>query len=372
MNPLLYVTILFCVLIGYRRVINERKSFNRRIHWGMYEAVYLLKEGWLMALILSVLSVAIGIVLPVEYIVLVTIVMLIGIVCFYYHAASVVYSFAIAFIIIWLTYMYDWTWHIFNFTFTADVMHKHLLVSVPLLISLLLFAEGQLVKKYAADNASPRLQTTERGLKAVTYLAKRLWILPVFFLIPGSVIPDATPWWPQFTIGEQSFGIVLFPVVIGFQQRARKQLPKQFYPQIGLTMQLLAILVFIEAIIALFFPVIGIAAVLVAIIGRLFISIVYAVSERKGTFAVTPQNEGVVVAAILPESPAEAMGIQVGEVIRRVNGMPVKTEEALYEALQINAAHCRIEVIDAQNEIRIRQHVIFRHDHFRIGLIVLK
>lgn len=325
-----------------------------------------------MALTLSLLSVIIGIVLPVEYIVLVTIIMLIGIICFYYHAASVVYSFAIAFILLWLTYVNDWSWHILNFTYTADVMHKHLLVSVPLLISFLLFFEGQLVKKYAANNASPRLQTTERGLKAVTYLAKRLWILPVFFLIPGSAIPDATPWWPQFTIGEHSFGLVLFPVIIGFQQRARKMLPKQFYPQIGFTMQLLAGLVFVEAMIALFFPIIGIAAVIVAIVGRLLISIIYSIRERKGAFAVTPQNNGVVVAVILPESPAEAMGIEVGEVIRRVNGMPVKTEEELYEALQINAAHCRIEVIDAQNEVRIRQHVVFRHDHFRIGLIVLK
>lgn len=372
MNPLLYVAILFCVLIGYRRVMSERQSFNRRIHWGMYEAVYLLKEGWGMALILSAISLLVGFVLPLEYIVLVTIVMMICIVTFYYHMASVVYSFGVAFIILWLTYMYDWSWQVWRFTFDADVMHKHLLITVPLLMSILLFVEGQLVKKYAANNASPRLQTTERGLKAVTYLAKRLWILPVFFLIPGSAIPDWAPWWPQLSLGSDSYGIVLFPIVMGFQQRARKMLPNAFYPQVGLTMQLLALLVFIEAIIAIFFPIMGIAAVGVAIIGRILISIIYSVRERKGAFAVTPQNDGVVVAAVLPESPAEAMGIQIGEVIRRVNGIPVKTEEELYEALQINAAHCRIEVLDAQHEIRIRQHVIFRHDHFRIGLIVLK
>lgn len=372
MNPLLYVAILFCILIGYRRVINERKSFNRRIHWGMYEAVYLLKEGWAMALILSLISIVVGIVLPVEYIVLVVLVMLVGIISFYYHLASAAYGFAVAFIAIWLTYMYDWSWSILGWQFDATIMHKNLLISVPLIIALVLLVEGQLVRKYAANNASPRLQTTARGLRAVTYLSKRIWILPVVFFIPGGAIPEWAPFWPQLSVGGETYGLVLFPVVIGFQQRARKMLAKAFYPQIGATIQLLGVLVLIETIFAIFFPIMGIAAVAVAFIGRALISIIYSVRERKGQFAVTPQNEGVVVAAVLPESPAEAMGIEVGEIIRRVNGIPVKTETELYEALQINAAHCRIEVLDAQNEIRIRQHVIFRHDHFRIGLIVLK
>lgn len=372
MNPLLYVAILFCVLIGYRRVINERKSFNRRIHWGMYEAVYLLKEGWMLALMLSLISIALGIVLPVEYIVLVTIVMLVSIVSFYYHLASAAYAFALAFAAIWLTYMYDWSWSILGVEFDATIMHKHLLIAVPLLIALLLVVEGQLVRKYAANNSSPRLQTTARGLRAVTYLAKRLWILPVVFFIPGGAIPEWAPFWPQLSLGGETYGVVLFPVVIGFQQRARKMLPKAFYPQVGATIQLLGVLVLIEAVLAIFFPIMGIAAVAVAFVGRALISIIYSIRERKGAFAVTPQNEGVVVAAVLPESPAEAMGIEVGEIIRRVNGIPVKTETELYEALQINAAHCRIEVLDAQKEIRIRQHIIFRHDHFRIGLIVLK
>ncbi len=42
------------------------------------------------------------------------------------------------------------------------------------------------------------------------------------------------------------------------------------------------------------------------------------------------------------------MGLGIGEVIRKVNGVEVHSERQLYEALQINAAHCRLEVLNHQ------------------------
>ena len=66
------------------------------------------------------------------------------------------------------------------------------------------------------------------------------------------------------------------------------------------------------------------------------------------------------------------MGLVIGECIRRVNGQTVSNERELYEAIQINAAHCRLEVLDHQGEVRLRQHVIYRHDHHRLGLLVVR
>jgi len=37
LNPLLYVAIIFAILLGDRRVKQERKYFNRRIIWGWTE-----------------------------------------------------------------------------------------------------------------------------------------------------------------------------------------------------------------------------------------------------------------------------------------------------------------------------------------------
>ncbi|PWI25886.1 PDZ domain-containing protein [Kurthia sibirica] len=371
-NPLLYIAILFSVLIGYRRVKAERKSFNTRIHWGLTELLMLLKEGWLPSIILSVIAIAAGIVLPMEYIVLVTIISILCVVIFYYHFSSAVYPLGIAFLILWFTYTNDWSWHFWQWDFNTSTMHIDLLMSIPLLIGILLIVEGMLVKRHAANLASPRLQKTGRGLNAVTFLSKRLWVLPVFFLVPGETIHNFLPYWPLFSLGSESYGLILLPIVIGFQQRARKMLPAHFYPQIGKTIILLGVLVIVEGLLAFFYPLIGIASIIVAIVGRALISIIYSIGERKGKFAVSLKNEGVVIAAVLSNSPAEAMGLRIGEVIRKVNGEEVHTEAELYEALQRNAAHCKLEVLDTDGEVRLRQHVIFNHDHFRIGLLIVK
>ncbi len=52
-----------------------------------------------------------------------------------------------------------------------------------------------------------------------------------------------------------------------------------------------------------------------------------------------------------------------------MNGVEVHTKQELYEALQINAAHCKLEVLDHQNELRLTQHVVYSKDHHQIGLI---
>ncbi|MGX9133400.1 PDZ domain-containing protein [Rummeliibacillus sp. JY-2-4R] len=372
LNPLLYVAIIFSILIGYRRVKDERKSLNIRIFWGWSETILMIKEGWLLGLIISIISIAIGLVVPIQLIILSAAVGVICLLTFYYHLASAAYSLGIAFVILWYTYIADGSWHFLKWDITSASMHIGMLVTIPVMIGILLIAEGYLIKKNAASLASPKILKTERGLPSAIYLAKRLWMLPIFFVLPGGTIQEYVPYWPQFSLGSESFSLILVPFVIGFQQRARKMLPVHFYPQLGKTIEMLGLLVLAEAIIAYFLPIMGIASVCVAIIGRALISIIYSLSERHGGYAVTPQNSGVMVAGVLPDSPAEAMGIQVGECIRKVNGIPVKTEEELYEALQINAAHCRLEVIDQDGEVRLRQHVIYRHDHFRIGLLVVR
>ncbi len=65
-NPIIYLAILMAVLLGYRRVKNERKHFHIRILSGWAELKGLLIEGLLFALCISVLSLGIGLTVPVE------------------------------------------------------------------------------------------------------------------------------------------------------------------------------------------------------------------------------------------------------------------------------------------------------------------
>nr|WP_316046662.1 hypothetical protein [Planococcus glaciei] len=96
------------------------------------------------------------------------------------------------------------------------------LLPVALLAGALVIAEGLLISKAGAASASPQLEKSSRGLKAAVYGSKRLWLIPLLLVVPGSLIEEAAPYWPQLPIGESSFSFILFPFVFGFQNRARK------------------------------------------------------------------------------------------------------------------------------------------------------
>ncbi len=72
LNPLLYIVIIFAIILGYRRVKQERKYFNRRIIWGWTELIGQWKDGWLYALIISVISIGAGLTVPKEFLIILT------------------------------------------------------------------------------------------------------------------------------------------------------------------------------------------------------------------------------------------------------------------------------------------------------------
>lgn len=369
-NPLLYLTLLIAILLGYRRVKRERKYFHRRILWGWSEISGALKEGLLSALLITIVATLIGVVLPIEIFYIVIIVGIIGLISFYFHLLSPGVLIPISFFLFVLTYYYHWDISILNYHFSlSDYNLNSVAVSIAIIIGLLLITEGLLIRKFGAKYASPIIETSKRGKKAVAYYSKKLWVLPIFFLIPGEVIQNYFPYWPQFTLGYEQFSIILFPMIIGFQQKARKTLPIHFYKQLGRAVTICGELIMILGLIGYFVSNVAMIAIVLAIISRLFISFIYRIREKRDVYAVAPKSNGVPIVAVLPDSPAMKMGLLQGEIIKKVNGVDVHNEKELYEALQKNAAHCKIEVLNHNNEIRLTQHVVYSHDHFQIGLL---
>ncbi|MED4986517.1 PDZ domain-containing protein, partial [Geobacillus stearothermophilus] len=106
-----------------------------------------------------------------------------------------------------------------------------------------------------------------------------------------------------------------------------------------------------------------------AIIGREWIAFSghRADRARPPRFARHPQ--GVVIVGVLPNSKAEQMGLSIGEVIVKANGVPVQTEAEFYEALQRNRAFCKLEVISHNGEIRFVQGAVYEDGHHELGLL---
>lgn len=345
--------------------------FRTRIVWGWTEFADLLKDGWLYALVFSLLFAGIGLVVPVEWLFALCLVSLVIVISGLYQLASFIYLATAAAALGWLLNHYEWTFSLGFIEYEGFALAWNWLLPAAIIAGAIVFAEGMLIAKHGAVSASPQFEKTRRGLNAAFYQSKRLWLLPILFVVPGTLLDTYAPYWPQLPIGESNFSFILFPIVFGFQNRARKTLPVYLYPKIGKATWMLGIAVILLALASFLWEPMALVALAAGCAGRLAISIYFAAKERKGNHAVVPQSTGVMIVDILPDSPAEKMGLLRGEVIRKVNGLTVANESELYEAIQVNAAHCRLEVLDHNREVRLRQHVIFRHDHHRLGLIVV-
>lgn len=371
LNPLLYIAIFSAIYLGYRRVKRERRFFNRRILGGWSELKSMLAMGFVLSVIISVFSLVIGLTITVELLTVVFVVSAIGLIIYMYHLLSPAILMAIAFcVIVWMQWQ-DWSYVIGPLELSSTNVADGLVITVPVLTGLLLMAEGILIRRYGGRFASPIVEKTKRGLNGIGYYSKQIWLLPVFTIIPGDGIQNFTPYWPQFTIGAEQFSLIVFPFIIGFQQMVRQKLPVYVYPKMGNSIILVGQCMLIVGFLAILSPILGAAALALGAISRTFIGVYYSRSEDRDSYAVMRSDQGVMIAGVLPDSPAEKMGLIVGEVIRRVNGQAVFTEEDLYEALQINAAHCRLEVLDHSGELRLAQHVVHRDDNHKIGLLVV-
>lgn len=372
LNPLFIVALFVTVALGYFRVKRERRSFKVRMLPGLTELKRLLAESWLYALVLSVVISGVGLLVDPGWLVLFTLAALVGVLAFYYKITSPIYFATVAFFVLYILGEYAGT-----FTFRGwnpgqvDLLGE-LTVTIPVIAGLLLVIEGLLIGRHAAKYASPYLMETNRGLRAAAFKVKRLWLLPIVFIIPGDMISAYVPYWPQFTLGANAFSFVPIPLLIGFSQVARSMYPDVLFPKMGRAIGWTGIVVVCVGLTALWLPILGWAALLIGVGCRMAISIVISIRERQGGFAVTPHPAGVVIAGVLPHSPGEKMGLIPGECIRSVNGIQVNTEKELYDAIQINAAHCRMQVIDRNGEVRLMQQVIYRHDHHRLGLLVVR
>ncbi|TQR17612.1 PDZ domain-containing protein [Psychrobacillus soli] len=372
LHPAIYITVLFSILIGYYRVKRERRQLRTRILWGWTEAKRLVIDGYIWAIILSVISVGIGLVMPTPWLYIFSAWMVLIVLLFMYQVGSAIFAIALSVATLYIIDVYNWSFNIFSWKLTGLNIMDEAIVPIAILAGLLLIAEGALIQKHGASHASPRLADTARGIEAMEYITKRLWLLPVLLVIPGDVISSYIPYWPQFTLGESTFSLVLFPFVIGFQQKSRHTLPAHFFPRYGKKVWQLGIIVTIIGAVGYVMPLISAIAIALAVLARLLITYIEYKKETSGSFAVSPQSNGVMIAAVLSDSPAEKMGLLIGERIVKVNGQKVTNEQELYEAVQINAAHCRLEILDFSGELRLRQHILFRHDHYRLGLILVR
>lgn len=78
---------------------------------------------------------------------------------------------------------------------------------------------------------------------------------------------------------------------------------------------------------------------------------------------------GVRVMAIIPNSPAAQMDIEVGDVIVKVNGVTVSHQNDIYPLLQRQTAFCKMEVLNKEGNIKYLHRSIYEGEPHGLGVV---
>lgn len=365
LNPMLYWGIMLVLLAGSKRIRRERKQFGFKV-FPMFSE---LKGTWLSAiligLLLSILFVGIGIVFPYSSILLLSVIVVLLSLHMKFTLLSASYTIGLTYFIILLSpLLLQYQSYI-----DPNIFAHTPLTGLAILLGLLLIVEAFFLKKIDRNDTFPELVKSERGRWVGQHRLKKLMIIPFFVLIPSGLITSYIPFWPYFSIGEETYSLLLVPFLLGFDITVRRQLSGYVASRLGHLITLLGFIVLFVALGSIYIPLLSFIAVIVALIGREYILYQHKVLEehKKGYF--TQVNEGLKVLSIMPHTPGANLGILVGETITKVNGIPVHTVGEFYESLQASGAYFKLDVIDDDGEVRFVQSAFYAGDHHKLGLI---
>ncbi|WP_110112504.1 PDZ domain-containing protein [Bacillus sp. CGMCC 1.16541] len=371
LHPLTYVFIMVAYFVGLARVKRERKHFHIRVFDFILELKYLFFPGILIGLVLSVFTILLGTYLSLGTIALIGVITFLLSGPFTFRWLSPVFVLGFAMIAALLIPQDGLgSGMVANLVMEAKDMH---LPSVVVLMSLLLLAEGFLIWKYGHKGTSPIMVTSKRGQEVGAHFSQKLWVVPVFTLIPGDAITSIWSWWPVLTVNNATFSLCLVPFAIGFSQRVKGMLPIHSISFTGKRVLGLGVFITLASIAAFFYPLVSIYIAVIAIFIREFITIHQRMTDERAPVFFSKRDSGLVILGIIPMSPAEKMSLRVGEVITKVNGLPVLHVSSFYEALQANnRAYCKLEVVDENGEVRFAQRALYDNEHHELGIIFVQ
>jgi hypothetical protein len=370
LHPVLYYLVFLTGILGVTRVKRERKNFHIRAHDAYFEFRQLFPQGIRIGLVLSIIVVAAGIAVPFATILLIAVFTFLWSLTTNVRWISPAYTIGAAFFAIILIAENNWSIPLFTKSFQA--LGDNVYPSVVVVLGLMLIAEGILIFKNGGKGTSPKLAKSKRGQNVGLHEGKRLWMLPLFLLIPGNALQLPFDWWPVFHLGSQEYSLILVPFAIGFHQKVKGMLPKVAIQLHGRRVIALGVFVTLLSIAGYWLPLSSIVVAALAVLGRELITLMTMMKDDNLPFYFSKKNQGLMIIGVIPESPASKMGLQVGEIISKANGLLVRDEKVFYEALQKNRAHCKLEVLDTNGEIRFLQRALYEGDHHELGILFVQ
>ncbi|RBW71180.1 PDZ domain-containing protein [Bacillus taeanensis] len=367
-HPLFYGFLILSFFLGLKRVKKERAVFNVRVFDRHFELLYAILPGFAAGMLVSLLFLILGFFMSNSFLMLLSI-------CAFLLSLSLQIQAVSPSLVIAFTMIAGYVLEMVNpsngfLKKLTSGFQETSAESVFFLLSVLILAEGLLIYFQAKKRTSPRLLKGKRGKLIGAHDVSRLWLLPIFFLVPGTAV-ERLNWWPLFTeVG--SVSMLCIPFAIGFKQIVRHTVPERAVKEMGKKVITLGTVAFLTAVVITFFinsSIFAMVGLWLTIAIRIFIGLKWRLKDRDAPAYFTNRNNGLMILGILPYTPAANMNLKIGEIIHKVNGQRVKSPEEFYQSLQLNGAFCKLEVLDEQGEIRFENRSLFDNEHHELGLL---
>lgn len=364
-HPLLYWSFIFIFLTGYFRMKRERINFGVKIFPIFSESKHTWKLSILFGIILSIIFLAIGFVFTYEFILLLAIVTIILTLTFRTSLLSPSYTIGLSLICVALAP----SLLKYQSYLAVDVFSDVYFSMVAIVLGLFLALEAFFVSRVTRNEVFPTLVKSERGVWIGQHQLKKATVIPFFALIPGGGIIPFAEYWPHFSLGAETYTFVIIPFLLGFNFTVRNGAIEKSANRIGRHISLLSLLVILIAIASLWESRLGLIAAVIAILGREIIAYKFKQYDKAEVASFNKLDDGLKVLAIIEGTPADKLGILVGETITKVNDIELSHANDFYKELRSSGAAFKLEVIDDNGEIRFIKHARFEHNHHSLGII---
>ncbi|WP_409343800.1 PDZ domain-containing protein [Paenibacillus sp. MBLB4367] len=370
LNPLYYVGLLLILLQYRRQMALERKLFHVRLHSMAGETLRAVLSGWLAGLAASLVMAVIGARLQPE-----TVLLLWGLTALFMlvRARLVCLAYAVGALGLLQT-LYDMIPSLGGIEgagwLTTAIVEADM-PSLLALVAVLHLMEGLLVRWQGQRLSSPLFFEGKRGRLIGGYHLHGFWPVPLFLLIPS---PEGLtlPWTPFFYGDAAAAGwtIMAMPALIGFTERTVAFLPHHKTERTSGRLYVYGVILLALAIASQYVPLLVPVAALLGIVLHEALLWVSRREESNRRPLFVHERNGLKILAVLPDSPAAAMGLEPGETIYKVNGEKVQTKEQLHQAMRLSSAFCRLEVVNGAGQNKFVSRALYAGDHHQLGLIL--
>ena len=234
LQPVFIIGLIYAYFNHKKRVKYSREHFRVNFNRTNFEMKDYLFKGILPGLILSTISILIGLPLTLEWYLIyqaTTIILLLLGGSRFIHP---LFTFSISSILLYASNRFEvdlklnklqplLNKKLFNLDFELETMSP-LLNNLLILMLLILLMTILMMKKDKDNKIFPMLSDSKRGKKVAKYPHNFLWVLPMAVIIPGNVIEPFAEWWPLFNIGSERYTLIFLPVLVGLHYTVSSQL----------------------------------------------------------------------------------------------------------------------------------------------------